>query len=86
MTHLVAKADRTQNWASPQQQVVAIDKVRTFIDQQWHGRSKPENYRIGTWELFQEGLTESKHLQCMRRRGDQDVTILIIDQDEMFNG
>jgi hypothetical protein len=32
-THLVAKADRTQNWTGQQQQVVAIDDVKIFIDE-----------------------------------------------------
>jgi hypothetical protein len=55
-THLVAKADRTQNWTH-QEQVVKPKAVETFIDERWHGRNKPKPYRQGTLELFQEGKT-----------------------------
>jgi hypothetical protein len=85
-TNLVAKADRMQNWTDQQRQVVAIDDVRMFVHKRWHGRDKPENYRIGTWDSFQDGMKWDGHVQCERHRGEQEVKILIVDQEEMFNG
>jgi hypothetical protein len=86
MMHLVAKADRTHNWMDQQRHAVAMDNVKFFVHERWNGKEKASAFRIRTWELFQEGMTWSNHLQGMRRRGDQDMTILIINQEEMFNG
>jgi hypothetical protein len=85
-THMIAKADRTQNWLSPEQQVAAMDNIKIFVHERWHGRDRDALFRIGTWELFQLGLTLRGHLQCSvpRARGQQ-VEILIIEQKNLYN-
>jgi hypothetical protein len=35
-THMMAKVDRTQNWLSPEQQVVAMDDIKIFVHERWH--------------------------------------------------
>jgi hypothetical protein len=85
-THLVAKADRTQNWSEPQQQMVAIDDVKIFVHERWRDSDEPANFRIGSWELFWDGMTWEDHPQCDRHRNRQQVTNLIIEQGDMFNG
>jgi hypothetical protein len=69
----------------PQEQVVDPEEMEEFIDERWHGRNKPEPYRQGTLELFQEGKTGRCYPQCLRPRGDRVVEILIVDQEELFN-
>jgi hypothetical protein len=67
-THMIANADRTQNWLSPEQQLVAMDDIKIFMNERWHGRNENIMFKIGTWELFQEGLTMDCHPQCLRPR------------------
>jgi recombinational DNA repair protein RecR len=67
MMHLVAKADRMHNWTDQQQHAVAMDNVKLFVHERWNSRDRTLAYRIGTSELFQEGMTWSGHLQCMRQ-------------------
>jgi hypothetical protein len=44
-------------------------------------------YRIGTWDLFQEGLTWNCHSRCLRSRSKgQRVEILIIEPEALYNG
>jgi hypothetical protein len=85
-THLVAKADRMHNWMSPQQQVVAMDSVKKFVHERWHGRDKSASYRIGTYELSELGMTWDCHSQCLRPRGDEKAERLNIAQEDLFNG
>jgi hypothetical protein len=84
--HLVAKADRMYYWMSPQQQVVAMDIVKVFVHERWHGRDKPAMYRIGTWNLFELGMTWDCHSQCLRPRGDEKVERLNVAQEDLYNG
>jgi hypothetical protein len=81
-----AKADRMLNWLSPQQQVVAIDNIKKIVHERWHGRDRTAMFRIGTWDLFKLGMTSEGHPQCLKPRGDQRVEILIIDQEDLYNG
>jgi hypothetical protein len=83
-THLIAKADRTHHLMNPESQVIKMDIVKLFVHERWHGRDKPALYRIGTWELFELGLTWNCHPQCRRPRGDEIVQILIIE--DWYNG
>jgi hypothetical protein len=87
-THMIAKADRTQNWLSPEQQVVAMDDIKIFMHERWHGRDGKAMFRIGTWELFHLGLTLRSHDQCMmsRVRGRQVEILIIKGHEIMFNG
>jgi hypothetical protein len=56
-THLTAKADRAHNWTGSQPvQKVAIDDVKLFMHERWHDRNEQADFRIGTWELFRDGL------------------------------
>jgi hypothetical protein len=85
--HMIAKADRTQNWLSPGQQLVAMDNIKIFVNARWHGRNENVMFRMGTWELFQEGLTMDCHPQCLRPRSrGRQVEILIIEQEALYNG
>jgi hypothetical protein len=77
-THLIAKADRTQNWLSMEQQLVAMDNIKAFVNERWNGGNENVMFKIGKWELFQEGLTWNCHSQCLtprsrgRKNGDTD--------------
>jgi hypothetical protein len=88
MTHLTAKADRTHNWTGTQPvQRVAIDDVKLFVHERWHDRNKQADFRIGTWEFPRDGLKWEPSPQSDRCRSkSQQVTILIIEQNRMFNG
>ncbi len=72
-THVIAKADRIHNLMNPESRVIQMDTVKLFVHERWHGRDKPGLYRIGTWELFELGLTWHCHDQCFRPRGDEKV-------------
>jgi hypothetical protein len=87
MTHLIAKADRTQNWLSAEQQLVAMDDIKAFVNERWNGGNENVMLKIGTWELFQEGLTWNCHSQCLRSRSKgRKVEILIIEPEALYNG
>jgi hypothetical protein len=85
---LIAKADRTHNWTRSQPvQVVAIEDVKLFVQERWHDKDKSKNFKIGTWELFQDGMKWEDSPQSDRCRSrSQQVTNLIIEQEGMFNG
>jgi hypothetical protein len=88
-THfLVATVERTHNWTgSPPEQAVAIDDVKFFVHERWHDRDESANFRIGTWELFRDGMTWDDHPRCNSCRSkSQQVTNLIIEQEDMFSG
>jgi hypothetical protein len=87
-THLIAKADRAHNWTGLQPvQKVAIDDVKLFVHERWHDRNEQADFRIGTWELFRDGLKLEPSPQSDRCRSkNQRVTNLIIEQEDMFNG
>jgi hypothetical protein len=87
-THLTAKADRTANWTGAQPvQMVVIDDVKLFVHERWHDRNEQADFRIGTWELFQDGLKWEPSPQSDRCRSKtQLVKILIIEENKMFNG
>jgi hypothetical protein len=67
-TFLFAMADRTHNGLIVEQQVVAMEDIKIFVHERWLGRNEDAMYRIGTWDLFQEGLTWNCHSQCLRTR------------------
>jgi hypothetical protein len=80
-------ADRTHNGLSAEQQVVAMEDVKIFVHERWHGRNEDAVFRIGTWKLFQEGLTWNCHSQCLRSRSKGGrVEILIIEPEALYNG
>jgi hypothetical protein len=86
-TFLFAMADRTHNGLIAEQQVVAMEDVKIFVHERWHERNEEVMYRIGTWDLFQEGLTWNCHSQCLRTRSKgRRVEILIIEPDALYNG
>jgi hypothetical protein len=68
MTFLFAMADRTHNGLIAEEQVVAMEDIKIFVHERWHGRNEDAMYRIGRWDLFQEGLTWNCHSQCLRTR------------------
>jgi hypothetical protein len=85
-THLFAMADRTHNESSMEQQVVAMEDVKIFVHERWHGRNENVMFRIGTWELFQEVMTWNCHSQCLRSRSrGRQVEILIIEPEALYN-
>jgi hypothetical protein len=64
-----------------------MDNIKIFVNERWHGRNENKMFRIGTWELFQEGLTMDCRPQCLRSRSrGQQVEILIIEQEALYNG
>jgi hypothetical protein len=86
-THLFAMADRTHNGLSAEQQVVTMEDIKILVHERWHGRNEDAMLRIGTWELFQEGLTWNCHSQCLRSRSKgQQLEILIIELEALYNG
>jgi hypothetical protein len=86
-TFLFAMGDRTHNGLIAEEQVVAMEDVKIFVHERWHGRNKDAMYRIGTWDLFQEGLTWNCHSQCLKTRSKvRQVEILIIEQEALYNG
>jgi hypothetical protein len=87
-THLTAKADRAHNWRGSQPvQQVAIDDVKLFVHERWHDRNERADFRIGTWELFRDGLKWEASPQSDRCRSKtRQVANLIIEQEKMFNG
>jgi hypothetical protein len=86
-TFLFAMGDRTHNGLIAEEQVVAIEDVKLFVHERWHGRDEDAMYRIGAWDLFQEGLTWNCHSQCLRTRSKvQQVEILITEPEALYNG
>jgi hypothetical protein len=86
--HLIAKADRAHNWTGSQPvQVVAIDDVILFVHERWHDKNVQADFRIGTWELFRDGIKWEDSPQSDRCRSkSQRVTNLSIEQEKMFSG
>jgi hypothetical protein len=64
-----------------------MDNIKAFVNERWNGGNENVMFRIGTWELFQEGLTWNCHSQCLRSRSrGQKVEILIIEPEALYNG
>jgi hypothetical protein len=81
-TFLFAMGDRTHNGLIAEEHVVAIKDVKSFVHERWHGRNEDAMFRIGTWELFHEGLTWNCHSQCLKTRSKvRQVEILITSGD-----
>jgi hypothetical protein len=86
-TFLFARGDRTHNGLIAEEKVVAIKDVKIFVHERWHGRNEDAMFRIGTWELFQEGMTWDCHSQCMKIRSKtRQMEILIIEPEALYNG
>jgi hypothetical protein len=86
-TFLFARGDRTHNGLIAEVKVVAIKDVKIFVHERWHGRNEDTMFRIGTGEVFQEGMTWNCHSQCLKIRSKtRQVEILIIEPEawELF--
>jgi hypothetical protein len=80
-------ADRKHNGLIAEEQVVAMEEVKIFVHERWHGSNEDAMYRNGTWDLFQEGLTWNCHSQCLRTRSKvRQVEILIMELEALYNG
>jgi hypothetical protein len=86
-THLIAKADRTHNGEKGKEQKVLIEDIKDFVNERWHGRKDQTDLcKDGTWDLFRKGMTTKDcNGQCERPRR-WGVRLLIIEQDELYNG
>jgi hypothetical protein len=86
-TFLFAKRDRMHNGLIAEEKVVAIEDVKIFVHERWHGRNEDAMFRIGTWELFQERMTWNCHSQCLKIRSKtQQMEMLIIEPEALYNG